>query len=118
MFGARWRGDTCPWIYVQAEEGGDWSALLCSRSMSSFVDVYSPQDFYPQKMWQAAEMYFESLDDAHMVLPGGRQVRARWGWRPAENTVPENQGNVGERSCLVCKFSCLALHLGKPDRFR
>ncbi|CAK9026537.1 NEDD4-binding protein 2-like 1 [Durusdinium trenchii] len=64
--------DTCPWIYVQAEEGGDWSALLCSRSMSSFVDVYSPQDFYPQKMWQAAEMYFESLDDAHMVLPGGR----------------------------------------------
>ena len=23
-------------------------------------------------MWQAAEDYFESLDDAHMVLPGGR----------------------------------------------
>ena len=23
-------------------------------------------------MWQAAEAYFESLDDAHMVLPGGR----------------------------------------------
>jgi len=24
------------------------------------------------RMWQAAEDYFESLDDAHMVLPGGR----------------------------------------------
>jgi len=64
--------DTCPWIIVQAEEGGDWSALLCNRNPESFVDVYSPQDNYPTKMWQAAEAYFESLDDAHMVLPGGR----------------------------------------------
>eukprot|EP00438_Fugacium_kawagutii_P005947 Skav204490 [mRNA] locus=scaffold535:279550:287343:- [translate_table: standard] len=66
--------DACPWIYVQAEEGGDWSALLQNRPLNNvFVDVYSPQDSYPPKMmWQAAEAYFESLDDAHMVLPGGR----------------------------------------------
>lgn len=65
--------DTCPWIFVQAEEGGDWSALLQNRPLhNAFVDVYSPQDSYPLKMWQAAEDYFESLDDAHMVLPGGR----------------------------------------------
>lgn len=41
--------DTCPWIIVQAEEGGDWSALLCNRNPESFVDVYSPQDNYSTK---------------------------------------------------------------------
>ena len=34
---------------MQAEEGGDWSALLCNRNPESFVDVYSPQDNYPTK---------------------------------------------------------------------
>ena len=43
--------DTCPWIFVQAEEGGDWSALLQNRPFhNAFVDVYSPQDSYPLKM--------------------------------------------------------------------
>jgi len=63
--------EACPWLYVQAEEGGDWSALLRSRQMA-FIDVYSPQDFYPPELWQAASAYFEGLDDANMVLPGGR----------------------------------------------
>ena len=34
---------------MQAEEGGDWSALLCNRNPESFVDVYSPQDNYSTK---------------------------------------------------------------------
>ncbi|CAE7764608.1 Lcmt2 [Symbiodinium sp. CCMP2592] len=63
--------EACPWIYVQAEDGGDWSALLRGRP-PNFVDVYSPQDFYPTSLWQAAANYFEGLDDANMVLPGGR----------------------------------------------
>eukprot|EP00441_Pelagodinium_beii_P028071 CAMPEP_0197660198 /NCGR_PEP_ID=MMETSP1338-20131121/50695_1 /TAXON_ID=43686 ORGANISM="Pelagodinium beii, Strain RCC1491" /NCGR_SAMPLE_ID=MMETSP1338 /ASSEMBLY_ACC=CAM_ASM_000754 /LENGTH=651 /DNA_ID=CAMNT_0043237501 /DNA_START=155 /DNA_END=2110 /DNA_ORIENTATION=+ len=61
----------CTWLYVQAEEGGDWSALLRGRQMA-FIDVYSPQDFYPAELWQSAAAYFEGLDDANMVLPGGR----------------------------------------------
>eukprot|EP00931_Biecheleriopsis_adriatica_P016160 TRINITY_DN1199_c0_g2_i1.p1 TRINITY_DN1199_c0_g2~~TRINITY_DN1199_c0_g2_i1.p1 ORF type:complete len:715 (-),score=119.42 TRINITY_DN1199_c0_g2_i1:108-2252(-) len=63
--------EACSWIYVQVEEGGDWSALLHGRHMN-FVDVYSPQDFYPEQLWREAAVYFESLDDANMVLPGGR----------------------------------------------
>ena len=34
---------------MQAEEGGDWSTLLCNRNPESFVDVYSPQDNYSAK---------------------------------------------------------------------
>eukprot|EP00933_Yihiella_yeosuensis_P059128 TRINITY_DN6004_c3_g1_i1.p1 TRINITY_DN6004_c3_g1~~TRINITY_DN6004_c3_g1_i1.p1 ORF type:complete len:761 (+),score=163.65 TRINITY_DN6004_c3_g1_i1:223-2283(+) len=63
--------EACPWIYIQAEEGGDWSALLRSRQMA-FIDVYSPQDLYPPELWVAASAYFQGLDDAKMVLPGGR----------------------------------------------
>jgi len=63
--------ESSPWLYVQAEEGGDWSALLRCR-LASFVDVYSPQDQYPQELWDAAGSYFGGLDDADMVLPGGR----------------------------------------------
>eukprot|EP00933_Yihiella_yeosuensis_P009452 TRINITY_DN11536_c0_g1_i1.p1 TRINITY_DN11536_c0_g1~~TRINITY_DN11536_c0_g1_i1.p1 ORF type:complete len:717 (+),score=171.82 TRINITY_DN11536_c0_g1_i1:97-2247(+) len=63
--------ESCQWIQIQDEEGGDWSALLHGRPMA-FVDVYSPQDFYPAELWHAAARYFDSLDDASMVLPGGR----------------------------------------------
>jgi len=63
--------ESSPWLYVQMEEGGDWSALLRTRQ-SIFTDVYSPQDLYPPELWAAAAEYFGSLDDADMVLPGGR----------------------------------------------
>mmetsp|Transcript_7024 Transcript_7024/g.20711 ORF Transcript_7024/g.20711 Transcript_7024/m.20711 type:complete len:518 (-) Transcript_7024:447-2000(-) len=63
--------EACPWLSVQAEEGGDWSALLRTRPLS-FIDVYSPTDLYPRELWRAASAYFESLDVEHMVLPGGR----------------------------------------------
>mmetsp|Transcript_42907 Transcript_42907/g.91434 ORF Transcript_42907/g.91434 Transcript_42907/m.91434 type:complete len:735 (-) Transcript_42907:62-2266(-) len=58
-------------LYVQAEEGGDWSALFRGRA-ADFVDVYSPQDRYPAELWREAGVYFEGLHDAEMVLPGGR----------------------------------------------
>lgn len=63
--------EACPWLYVQSEDGGDWSALL-RLTPASFVDVYSPQDAYPAELWEAAAAYFGGLDDANMVLPGGR----------------------------------------------
>lgn len=60
-----------PWLCIQAEEGGDWSAVVRGRP-ANFIDVYSPRDLYSPEMWRAAGAYFASLDDASMVLPGGR----------------------------------------------
>lgn len=62
---------SCACLQVHAEDGGDWSALLCGRE-SAFVDVYSPHDIYPQELWRAASAYFEALNDSKMLLPGGR----------------------------------------------
>eukprot|EP00930_Biecheleria_cincta_P083351 TRINITY_DN72936_c0_g1_i1.p1 TRINITY_DN72936_c0_g1~~TRINITY_DN72936_c0_g1_i1.p1 ORF type:complete len:634 (+),score=114.71 TRINITY_DN72936_c0_g1_i1:75-1904(+) len=63
--------ESCPWLHVQNEEGGDWSATFRFRS-PDFVDVYSPEDPYPPQLWKAAANYFDSLDETRMVLPGGR----------------------------------------------
>lgn len=63
--------ESCPWLYVEFKEGGDWSVLIRGRE-KAFVDVYSPVENYPAELWQAAAEYFESLDSTHMVLPGGR----------------------------------------------
>jgi len=68
--------EACPWLSVQDEEGGDWSALFRGRP-EAFIDVYSPQDVYPAELWRAASAYFEGLDDASMVLPGGRYLCAQ-----------------------------------------
>ena len=50
---------------MQAEEGGDWSTLLCNRNPESFVDVYSPQDNYSAKTLG----FFPGLDGVE--IPGG-----------------------------------------------
>lgn len=63
--------ESCPWLYVSREDGGDWSALLYGQPQT-FVDVYSPEDVYPAEMWEAADTYFGYLDGSAMVLPGGR----------------------------------------------
>mmetsp|Transcript_24070 Transcript_24070/g.75699 ORF Transcript_24070/g.75699 Transcript_24070/m.75699 type:complete len:567 (-) Transcript_24070:807-2507(-) len=63
--------ESSPRLSVQLEEGGDWSTLFQHRA-AAFVDVYSPQDLYTAELWHAAAVYFENLDDANMVLPGGR----------------------------------------------
>merc|ERR1712146_298758 len=60
-----------PWLRVLAEGGGDWSALLPNWP-ANFVDVYSPCDRYPARLWADAEEYFVGLREVEMVLPGGR----------------------------------------------
>lgn len=60
-----------PWLQIRSEEGGDWSATVRGRP-AHFVDVYSPKDLYSDQLWAAAADYFDTLDDASMVLPGGR----------------------------------------------
>lgn len=66
----------CSCLQVEDEEGGDWSAVLINRE-PNFVDIYSPNDEYPAKMWEAASVYFESLSGDDMTLPGGRYACAQ-----------------------------------------
>lgn len=63
--------EASPFLLVRDGEGGDWAALLPGVA-EAFVDVYSPQDCYPQELWQELGNYFISLDGADMILPGGR----------------------------------------------
>eukprot|EP00931_Biecheleriopsis_adriatica_P119285 TRINITY_DN94524_c0_g1_i1.p1 TRINITY_DN94524_c0_g1~~TRINITY_DN94524_c0_g1_i1.p1 ORF type:complete len:763 (-),score=140.83 TRINITY_DN94524_c0_g1_i1:164-2452(-) len=90
--------ESCHWLFVQAEEGGDWCALLNGRH-TNFIDVYSPQDLYPPELWQSASAYFESLDDSNMVLPGGRYSCAQ---ALVSRGLPFLQGRtLGEVSHIV-----------------
>mmetsp|Transcript_24962 Transcript_24962/g.63463 ORF Transcript_24962/g.63463 Transcript_24962/m.63463 type:complete len:547 (-) Transcript_24962:203-1843(-) len=63
--------ESCTWLEVHDVEGADWAALIPGRA-SSFVDVYSPDDIYPEELWDLAAEYFGSMDNSTMVLPGGR----------------------------------------------
>jgi len=67
--------EASPWLFVEEEEGGEWSAVLVGRS-PAFVDIYSTVDSYPPALWEAASMYFGSLDGPEAVLPGGRYACA------------------------------------------
>lgn len=58
-------------LYVQAAQGGEWSALL-SGVDPCFIDVYSPEDVYPAELWTAASRYFGSLHEGDFDLLGGR----------------------------------------------
>jgi len=60
-------------IHIEAEEGGDWTALLKGVE-EKFVDVYSPHDGYLPEFWDQATSYFQQLPEA---LPGGRYSCAK-----------------------------------------
>jgi len=62
--------DSSSWLSVQAEEGGDWSVLIRGQP-ECFVEIHSPEDRYPTKLWMEAEAYFGSMAD-DTALPGGR----------------------------------------------
>jgi len=68
--------EACAFLSVRDVEGADWAALLPGRA-PAFVDVYSPQDIYPDELWQEAAKYFYNLDSTNMVLPGGRYACAQ-----------------------------------------
>jgi len=63
--------EACPLLRVQVEEAGEWSVTLTGQR-SCFVDVYSPEDYYPSELWQQMADYFNSFQDSVIVLPGGR----------------------------------------------
>jgi len=63
-------------LYVQPEEGGDWSAVVVGRPVD-FVDVYDLEDPYSREFWAKAEAYFASLTGPDDLLPGGRYACAQ-----------------------------------------
>jgi hypothetical protein len=94
--------EVCSELQVMPEEGGDWS-VICKGRPQSFVDVYSPIDAYPPAMWRAAREYFDGLEDAKMVLPGGRYSCAQ---ALASRRLPFLQGlSLGQ----VCHIVQLAI---------
>jgi hypothetical protein len=64
--------DECSLVRVVPEDGGAWSVLLLDRE-ATFVDVYSPDDPYPEEFWTAVASHFE---DSSIQLPGGRYACA------------------------------------------
>jgi len=67
--------ESCPWLCVHGEDGGDWSAVIRGRQ-AAFVEVHSPEDTYPAALWTEAEVYFGSLR-SNDPLPGGRYACAQ-----------------------------------------
>jgi len=63
-------------VVVEAEDGGDWVALLIGRECN-FVDIYSREDKYPEGFWDEATAYLDSLSGEEAELPGGRYSCAR-----------------------------------------
>lgn len=63
--------EACDELDVQDVDGADWAVTRKNRE-ATFVNVYSPDDLYPDELWDAAAEYLDSLDGLSMVLPGGR----------------------------------------------
>lgn len=67
---------SCSFLRVKPVDGNEVSVLLVDAP-GSFVDVCSPLDPYPEKLWAAAAAYFESLSGEEVLLPGGRYACAQ-----------------------------------------
>mmetsp|Transcript_18406 Transcript_18406/g.52794 ORF Transcript_18406/g.52794 Transcript_18406/m.52794 type:complete len:543 (-) Transcript_18406:131-1759(-) len=69
--------ESCTAIRLEPEEGKEYSIALVGRSAGDFVDVTSPEDPYPESLWEEAAAYFESLAGDGALLPGGRYACAQ-----------------------------------------
>jgi len=86
------------WLTVEDAEGAEWAALLVGQPQN-FVDVYSPDDVYPARLWAEAAAYFESLRDEESVFPGGRYMCAQV---MAQRNLPFLRGySLGQVSHIV-----------------
>lgn len=66
----------CRNLKVEPEDGREYSVFLAGYP-AAFVDVSSPQDPYPQAMWDEASAYFAGLTRPQAMLPGGRYACAK-----------------------------------------
>lgn len=61
----------CASLRVENDEGSDWGVTLVGWN-ADFIDVYSPEDAYPPKLWHLFTLYCAEPKNSAMVLPGGR----------------------------------------------
>jgi hypothetical protein len=90
-------------LRVEAEDWGEWSALLVDRE-PNFIDIYDPVDNYSQEFWIAAESYFRSLGESNdHALVGGRYASAM---ALAQRRLPFLEGySLGQ----ICHITQLAI---------
>jgi len=93
--------DASPLIKVEPEDGGEWGALLVGVP-GSFMDVYSPNDVYPQELWDGAAAYFKTLDGDDILLPGGRYSCAQ---ALARRQLPFLQGYSVGKICHIVQLA-------------
>lgn len=67
---------SCPLFAVEEVEGSDWAVALVDRR-TSFLDFYSPEDPYPQSLWDELAQFCSSPSRVDMVMPGGRYSAAK-----------------------------------------
>jgi len=68
--------ETCGQLFVQPEEGKEYSAVL-KTEVFSFLDVCSQHDPYPDQLWASFATYLQNLSEGEMMLPCGRYACAR-----------------------------------------
>lgn len=88
-------------ISVEPEEGGEWCALL-KNVTAKFVDVYSPDDVYPDELWSAAAEYFDQLSGDDILLPGGRYSCAQ---ALARRNLPFLKGRSVGQVCHIVQLA-------------
>jgi len=93
--------DASPLITVEPEDGGEWGALLVGVP-GSFMDVYSPNDVYPQELWDGAAAYFETLGGDDILLPGGRYSCAQ---ALAKRELPFLKGYSVGKICHIVQLA-------------
>jgi len=60
-----------PELRIEPAQGGEYVAYLVGKEVD-FVDVYSPENHYPETFWAEARVYFGGLTETEGILPGGR----------------------------------------------
>mmetsp|Transcript_10076 Transcript_10076/g.29784 ORF Transcript_10076/g.29784 Transcript_10076/m.29784 type:complete len:517 (-) Transcript_10076:19-1569(-) len=68
--------EACSDLTVNPEDGREYSVLLRGES-KEFVDVRSPDDPFPQALWEELEAYLAGLSGEGIYLPGGRYACAQ-----------------------------------------
>lgn len=104
----------CPVLGVEARgEGGEWAAVLRNTPWR-FVDISSPDDAYPDAMWQHLTQYFRSMAPG-FTMPGGRLACAQ---QIAKERLPFFAGLSLGRLCHVVQLAIAKRRLLRYHRGR
>lgn len=72
----RRRCELCDQLSVAVEDAREYSVIVVGQPCA-FLDACSPNDPYPQDLWEEMTSYMQSLGPADIEFPGGRYACAR-----------------------------------------